>query len=80
MTIVLAYGAIAGWIGKLFKINSLKLTGSVIAGISGSLISYFICTKVGINSGEGWLGYILTSGFGAFFLLAVINLTIPRRI
>ena len=78
--IVLTYGAIAGWIGKLFRVNSLKLTGSVIAGILGGLIAYLVSAKAGINSGEGWLGYILTAAFGAFFLLMLVNTIIPKRI
>ena len=80
MIIVLTYGAIAGWVGKLFRVNSLKLTGSVIAGILGGLIAYLVSVKAGINPGQGWLGYILTAGIGAFILLAILNLIIPRRI
>jgi uncharacterized membrane protein YeaQ/YmgE (transglycosylase-associated protein family) len=78
--IVLTYGAIAGWAGKLFKGNSLELTGSVIAGILGGLIAYVICATVGINSGQDWKGYILTAAFGAFFFLTLLNMIIPKRI
>ena len=78
--IILIYGALAGWLGKLFEGNSLELTGSVGVGIIGGFIAYLLFTKMGINSAGGWLGYILTAGIGACFLLALLNLFIPRRI
>ena len=78
--IVLTYGAIAGWAGKLFKGNALELTGSVIAGIFGGLIAYVVCAAIGINSGQEWQGYILTAAFGAFFFLTLLNMIIPKRI
>lgn len=80
MIIVLTYGAIAGWAARLFKGNALELTPSVIAGILGGLFAYVVCAATGINSGEGWQGYILTAAFGAFFLLTLLNIIIPKRI
>lgn len=78
--IILIYGALAGWLAKSFVGNSLELTGSVGVGIVGGLIAYLLFTKMGINEAGGWLGYILTAGMGACFLLALLNLFIPRRI
>lgn len=80
IVITIIYGALAGWLGKLLKGNSLDLTASVVVGIIGGIIAYLLFSPMGINSGGGWLGYILTAGTGAFFLLALLNLFIPRRI
>ena len=80
MIIVLTYGAIAGWAGKLFKGNVLELTPSVLAGVFGGLMAYVVCSAMGINAAEGWLGYILTAAFGALFLLTILNMMIPKRI
>ncbi|MDB5277606.1 hypothetical protein QWZ08_04705 [Ferruginibacter paludis] len=78
--IVLTYGALAGWVGKLFKGNNLELNASVLAGIFGGLIGYVVCAATGINSGQDWQGYVLTAAFGAFFLLTLLNMIIPKRI
>ena len=78
--ITIIYGALAGWLAKLFKGNSLDLPASILVGIIGGFIAYLFFSTMGINSGGGWLGYILTAGTGACFLLALLNLFIPRRI
>lgn len=78
--IIVIYGALAGWLGKLFAGNSLEFSGRVGVGIVGGFIAYLLFTKMGINEAGGWLGYILTACVGACFLLALLNLFISRRI
>lgn len=77
----LLYGVLAGWLGgELFKGSALGLIANIAAGITGGFIVYWLFVKLGINLGGGWFGYILTACTGAFILLTLLNLFIPRRI
>ena len=75
--IVLVLGAVAGWLGgQLFKGSGLGLIGNIIVGIVGGFIGYWLLPKLGlhINTGTGWLNYVLTAAIGAVVLLAALNI------
>ena len=80
--IILVLGAVAGWLGGLvFKGSGLGLIGNIIVGIIGGFIGYWLLPKLGwhINTGTGWLNYVLTAGIGAVVLLAILNIIFRRN-
>ncbi len=82
LLIVLMLGAAAGWLGgMIFQGGGLGLIGNIIVGICGGFIGYWLLPKLGvhINTGRGWLNYILTAAIGAVVLLAVINIIFGRN-
>ena len=82
LIIILVLGAVAGWLGGLvFKGSGLGLIGNIIVGIAGGFIGYWLLPKLGlhIDTGKGWLNYILTAGIGAVVLLAILNIIFRRN-
>ena len=80
--IILVLGALAGWLaGMVFQGGGLGLIGNIIVGIVGGFIGYWLLPKLGvhINTGTGWLNYVLTAAIGAVVLLALINLIFGRN-
>ncbi len=80
--IILVLGALAGWLaGMVFQGGGLGLIGNIIVGIVGGFIGYWLLPKLGvhINTGTGWLNYVLTAAIGAIVLLALINLIFGRK-
>jgi uncharacterized membrane protein YeaQ/YmgE (transglycosylase-associated protein family) len=80
--IILILGALAGWLaGMVFQGGGLGLIGNIVVGIVGGFIGYWLLPKVGvqINTGTGWLNYVLTAAIGAVVLLVVINLIFGSR-
>lgn len=80
--IILVLGAIAGWLGGLvFQGGGLGLIGNIVVGIVGGFIGYWLLPKLGvhINTGKGWLNYIITAAIGAVVLLAIINIIFGRK-
>jgi len=80
--IILLLGALAGWLaGLVFQGGGLGLLGNIVVGIVGGFIGYWLLPKVGvhINTGTGWLNYVLTAAIGALVLLVVINLIFGGR-
>lgn len=80
--IILVLGALAGWLaGMVFQGGGLGLIGNIVVGIVGGFIGYWLLPKVGlhINTGKGWLNYVLTAAIGAVVLLALINLIFGRN-
>ncbi len=79
--IILILGALAGWIaGQIAEGGGLGLIGNIVVGIIGGFIGYWLLPKVGvhINTGTGWLNYVLTAAIGAIVLLLVINIIFGR--
>ena len=73
--ILLAIGAIAGWLaGQIMKGGSFGLLGDIIVGIVGSAIASFLLPKLGISIGGGILGSIINATIGACILLFVLRL------
>ncbi|HQW93052.1 MAG: GlsB/YeaQ/YmgE family stress response membrane protein [Chitinophagaceae bacterium] len=82
LIIILLLGALAGWLaGMVFQGGGLGLIGNIVVGIIGGFIGYWLLPKVGvnINTGTGWLNYVLTAAIGAIVLLVVINLIFGSR-
>ena len=82
LIIILLLGALAGWLaGMVFQGGGLGLIGNIVVGIVGGVIGYWLLPKVGvnINTGTGWLNYVLTAAIGAIVLLVVINLIFGSR-
>ncbi|MBK8494828.1 MAG: GlsB/YeaQ/YmgE family stress response membrane protein [Ferruginibacter sp.] len=82
LIIILLLGALAGWLaGMVFQGGGLGLIGNIVVGIVGGFIGYWLLPKVGvnINTGTGWLNYVLTAAIGAIVLLVVINLIFGSR-
>lgn len=80
--IILVLGALAGWLaGMVFQGGGLGLIGNIIVGIVGGFVGYWLLPKLGvhINTGTGWLNYVLTAAIGAVVLLALINLIFGRN-
>jgi uncharacterized membrane protein YeaQ/YmgE (transglycosylase-associated protein family) len=74
LLIILAIGAVAGWIaGLLFKGGGFGLLGNIIVGIIGGIIGGWLLPKLGVHIGSGMGGVILTSVLGALALLLVVN-------
>jgi uncharacterized membrane protein YeaQ/YmgE (transglycosylase-associated protein family) len=76
--IILLLGAAAGW---LFQGGGLGIIGNIVVGIVGGFIGYWLLPKLGvhINTGRGWLNYVLTAAIGAVVLLALINIIFGRN-
>jgi uncharacterized membrane protein YeaQ/YmgE (transglycosylase-associated protein family) len=82
LIIILVLGAVAGWLGGMvFKGGGLGLIGNIVVGIVGGFIGYWLLPKLGlnINTGTGWLNYVLTAAIGAVVLLAIINIIFGRN-
>ena len=80
--IILVLGALAGWLaGLVFQGGGLGLLGNIVVGIIGGFIGYWLLPKLNIHidTGKGWLNYVLTASIGAVVLLALINLIFGRR-
>ena len=82
LLVVLVLGALAGWLGgQVFKGSGLGLIGNIVVGIVGGMIGYWLLPKLGvhINTGAGWLNYVLTAAIGAVVLLAILNIVFRKN-
>ena len=71
--IMLAIGAVAGWLaGQLVKGGGFGLIGNIIVGIAGAIVAGFLLPNVIPVSGI--LGQIISATIGAVILLFVISL------
>ena len=74
LLIVLAIGAIAGWLaGTLMKGGGFGLVGNIVVGIIGAIIGGVLFGTLGIQAG-GLIGAIITSTVGAIILMFAIRL------
>ncbi len=72
--ILLAVGAIAGWLaGLIMKGSGFGLLGDIGLGIVGALVGGFLFPLVGIQV-ESILGQIIGATVGAVVLLLVVRL------
>jgi uncharacterized membrane protein YeaQ/YmgE (transglycosylase-associated protein family) len=82
LIIILLLGALAGWLaGLVFQGGGLGLLGNIVVGIIGGFIGYWLLPKLNVNidTGRGWLNYVLTAAIGAVVLLALINIIFGGR-
>ncbi len=74
-TIIL--GGIAGWLASMVmnRDASMGVLLNIVVGVIGGVIGSFIGQMVGfLNTGSGWVMYLITAFVGAVVLLAIINL------
>jgi len=74
LMILLAIGAIAGWLaGKLMRGGGFGLLGNIAIGIIGAAIGTFVFGLLGITA-SGFIGEIITATAGAVLLLFLVDL------
>ncbi len=72
LIIMLAIGAVAGWLaGLLMKGAGFGIIGNIIVGIIGAVIAGFV---LGGMFGGGLVGQIISATIGAVILLFIISL------
>ena len=75
IVILLAVGAIAGWLaGALVRGFGFGLLGNIVVGIVGAALASFLLPIVGIAIAGGVVGAIIHSSIGAVVLLLLIKL------
>lgn len=79
--IILAIGAIAGWLGSvLFTGSGLGLPGNIVVGILGSFVGSWLLKELKISiGGNTIINAILTGAIGAFVILFVVSLFTRSR-
>jgi len=72
--IILAIGAVAGWLaGVIMKGGGYGLLGDIVIGIIGAFIGGFLFGLLGISAG-GLVGQIITATVGAIVLIFVLRM------
>ncbi|PHN02344.1 GlsB/YeaQ/YmgE family stress response membrane protein [Flavilitoribacter nigricans] len=75
LLIILAIGAIAGWIaGNLMRGGGFGLVWNIILGIVGSIVGSWLLGQLGVAAGAGILGSLITSVIGAVVILFIASL------
>ena len=73
--IVLAIGAVAGWLGSVIMTGQgFGLLANIVIGIVGSFIGSWLLAMVGIFEEGSLFGTILTATFGAVVLLFIVGI------
>ena len=73
--ILLAIGAVAGWLGSVIMTGQgFGLLANIVIGIVGSFIGSWLLAMVGIFDEGSLLGTILTATFGAVVLLFIVGI------
>ncbi|MFA9475496.1 MAG: GlsB/YeaQ/YmgE family stress response membrane protein [Filomicrobium sp.] len=71
--IMLAIGAVAGWLaGQILSGSGFGLVGNILVGIAGALVAGFLLP--GFLPFGGIVGQIISATIGAILLLFVIGL------
>jgi uncharacterized membrane protein YeaQ/YmgE (transglycosylase-associated protein family) len=71
--IILAIGAIAGWLaGQIIKGGGFGLVGNIVVGIAGALVAGFLFP--GFLPFGGLVGAIISAAIGAIILLLIVGL------
>ena len=74
LLIILAIGAVAGWLaGVIMKGGGYGLPGDIIIGIIGAFVGGMLFGLLGISAG-GLIGQIITATAGAVVLIFVLRL------
>ena len=74
LLIILAIGAVAGWLaGIIMKGGGFGLIGDIIVGIVGAFVGGWLFGQLGISIGTGIVNSIFTATIGAVVLLFVIG-------
>ena len=76
--IMLAIGAVAGWLaGVIYSGAGFGLLGNIIVGILGAIIAGSLLP--GFLQFPGIVGQIISAAIGAIILLALVNLVARGR-
>ncbi|MEO8684729.1 MAG: GlsB/YeaQ/YmgE family stress response membrane protein [Devosia sp.] len=74
LLIILAVGAIAGWIaGQIVRGYGFGLLGNIAVGIVGALIGSWLLPQIGILLGTGIVASIVNATLGAIVLLLILG-------
>ena len=74
MIVILAVGALAGWlIGKVLRGNGFGLVGDAAIGIVGALIGDWLFPRLNFHFWSGLTGMIIEAAIGAIVLLVILR-------
>ena len=74
MLVILAVGALAGWlIGKVLRGNGFGLIGDAAIGIVGALIGDWLMPRFNFHLWSGLTGMIIEAAIGAVALLVILR-------
>jgi uncharacterized membrane protein YeaQ/YmgE (transglycosylase-associated protein family) len=74
MIVILAVGALAGWlIGKVLRGNGFGLVGDAAIGIVGALIGDWLLPRFNFHIWSGLTGMVIESAVGAIVLLVILR-------
>jgi uncharacterized membrane protein YeaQ/YmgE (transglycosylase-associated protein family) len=74
MIVILAVGALAGWlIGKVLRGNGFGLVGDAAIGIVGALIGDWLLPRFNFHIWSGVTGMVIESAVGAIVLLVILR-------
>ena len=74
MIVILAVGAVAGWlIGKVLRGNGFGLVGDAAVGIVGALIGDWLAPRLNLHLWSGLTGMVIDAAIGAVVLLVVLR-------
>jgi uncharacterized membrane protein YeaQ/YmgE (transglycosylase-associated protein family) len=62
-------GGIAGWLAEQFMHSNMGMLMNIILGIIGAAIAGWLFGLLGIELGNGWLGYLVAGFIGACILI-----------
>ncbi|MDO8736198.1 MAG: GlsB/YeaQ/YmgE family stress response membrane protein [Thermoleophilia bacterium] len=54
--------------------GGMGIIGDIVVGVIGAVIGGYLFSALGVNSGESWIGWILTALVGSVILLFIVNL------
>jgi uncharacterized membrane protein YeaQ/YmgE (transglycosylase-associated protein family) len=74
MIVILAVGALAGWlIGKVLRGNGFGLVGDAAIGIVGALIGEWLLPGFNLHFWSGLTGMIIEAAIGSIVLLIILR-------
>jgi uncharacterized membrane protein YeaQ/YmgE (transglycosylase-associated protein family) len=62
-------GGLAGWLAEQFMHSNMGMLMNIILGIIGAAIAGWLFGLLGIELGNGWLGYLVAGFIGACILI-----------
>lgn len=75
LLVMLALGAIAGWLaGQVMKGSGFGLIGNIAVGIVGAVLAGLLLPRIGISIGGGMVASIIHATIGAVILLFFVGL------
>lgn len=73
--IILALGAVVGWLaGLVVRGGGFGLIVNIIVGILGAFVGKYIFAELGVTVGSGLTATLVSATFGAVILVVIISL------